>query len=41
MAHAGEDPLQGSAIELLVVDDENGGLAQRGFLRSAEGGARV
>jgi hypothetical protein len=38
MTDAPKDALERSAIEFLVVDDENGGFAQWNFLRVAEGG---
>jgi hypothetical protein len=41
VADAGEDALEGAAIELLVVDDEDVGFSQRICLRPAEGGAPI
>jgi hypothetical protein len=39
MADTTEYALESAPIELLVVNDEDGGFTQWGFLRGAEGGS--
>jgi two-component system response regulator HydG len=41
VANAGEDALEGAAVELLIIDDEDVGFSQWNCLRVAEGGRSI